>query len=356
MKTLSIIIPTYNMAALLPRCLDSLVAAEGAEDYLEAIVVNDGSKDNSLEVAQQYAKKYPTIVHVIDKPNGNYGSTINAALPVAKGKYVKILDSDDFFDTKVLGKYLAVLNHTDADMIVTHFTQIGATTREVVKYNTMGREPYEYGKVYDLDEVLQGGYIRYFLMHALTYRTELLRKIGYRQTEGISYTDTEWSCYPTYYAQTICFCDLNLYQYNLDREGQTMDPKVLAKSAKQVETLTDNMIEYYEQHISAVSTARRVWMDSYYSNRLRMLYKLYLLDMPRPDFRKEDLEAIDAKYAPICRKYGWHVRLYPENKILRTEYISYWHKHHKRWPIWYEKFNRMVDVVIKWLYVKIFRR
>ena len=356
MKLLSIIIPTYNMAALLPRCLDSLVAAEGAEDYLETIVVNDGSKDNSLEVAQQYANKYPNIVRVIDKPNGNYGSTINTALPVAKGKYVKILDSDDFFDTEVLSQYISVLNGIDADMIITHFTQIGATTREVVKYNTMGREPYEYGKVYDLDEVLQEGYIRYFLMHAITYRTELLRKIGYRQTEGISYTDTEWSCYPTFYAQTICFCNLNLYQYNLDREGQTMDPKVLAKSAKQVEKLTDNMIEYYEEHISEVSNTRRPWMEQYFSNRLRMLYKLYLLDMPRADFKKEDLEAIDAKYTPICEKYGWQVRLYPENKILRTEYISYWHKHHKRWPVWYEKFNRMVDVVIKWLYVKIFRR
>lgn len=356
MKILSIIIPTYNMEALLPRCLDSLVAAQGAEEYLEAIVVNDGSKDHSLEVAQQYANKYPNIVRVIDKPNGNYGSTINAALPVAKGTYVKILDSDDFFDTEVLSQYISVLNGIDADMIITHFTQIGATTREVVKYNTMGREPYEYGKVYDLDDVIQGGYIRYFLMHAITYRTELLQKIGYRQTEGISYTDTEWSCYPTFYAQTICFCNLNLYQYNLDREGQTMDPKVLAKSAKQVETLTDNMIDYYEQHISEVSNTRRAWMEQYFSNRMRLLYKLYLLDMPRADFKEEDLEAIDAKYTPICEKYGWQVRLYPENKILRTEYVAYWHKHHKRWPVWYEKFNRMVDVVIKWLYVKIFRR
>ena len=94
-KLLSIIIPTYNMAELLPRCLDSLVTAQGADATLEAVVVNDGSKDNSLAVAQDYQKRYPNIITVIDKPNGNYGSTINAALPVAKGKYVKVLDSDD---------------------------------------------------------------------------------------------------------------------------------------------------------------------------------------------------------------------------------------------------------------------
>ena len=356
MKILSVIIPTYNMAALLPRCLDSLVAAEGSEEYLEAIVVNDGSKDNSLEVAQQYAVKYPRTVRVIDKPNGNYGSTINAALPVAKGKYVKILDSDDWYDTKVLGTYLSELSEIDADMILTHFTQIGAATREVVKYNTMGREPYEYGKVYDLDEVLKDGYIRFFLMHAITYRTELLRKINYRQTEGISYTDTEWSCYPTFYAQTICFCNLNLYQYNLDREGQTMDPKVLMRSIGQLQKVTDSMVAYYDAHIAEVSDVRRRWLEQYFTNRLRILYKVYLLDMPRANFNPDDVVAIDAKYEPICEKYGWKVRLYPDNKILRTEYISYWRKHHQRWPVWYEQCNKMVDGVAKWFYVTFFRR
>ena len=78
--------------------------------------------------------------------------------------------------------------------------------------------------------------------------------------------------------------------------------------------------------------------------------------MPRVNFNPEDVKAMDNKYNPICEKYGWQIRLYPENKILRTEYISYWKKHHKRWPMWYEKCNRAVDVVVKWLYVKIIRK
>ena len=91
-KLLSIIIPTYNMEALLPRCLDSLLV-DGALEQLEAIVVNDGSRDGSLAIANSYKERFPDTVTVIDKPNGNYGSTINAALPVAKGKYVKVLDA-----------------------------------------------------------------------------------------------------------------------------------------------------------------------------------------------------------------------------------------------------------------------
>jgi glycosyltransferase involved in cell wall biosynthesis len=355
MKILSVIIPTYNMEALLPRCLDSLVYVNGA-DRLEVCVVNDGSKDHSLQVAQKYQAKYPDIVTVIDKPNGNYGSTINAALPIVKGKYVKILESDDWFDTDALSKYLNILSETDADMIITHFTQIGAKNSEVVRYNTMGREPYEYGKVYMLDEVLKDGYIRYFLMHALTYRAEMLRSHHYRQTEGISYTDTEWSCYPTFYAQTICFCNLNLYQYNLDREGQTMDPKVMQKSLDQLLKLTDTMFEYYGENKDTLSPQRGLWMKKYFENRLRMLYKFFLLDVPRENFNAEELHKIDEKYSSICTAYQLHPKLYADNKLLRIEYISYWHRYHQRWPRWLEKLNGGLDVVAKKIYVILFRR
>ncbi len=108
------------MASFLPRCLDSLLAA-GVNDKIEAIVVNDGSNDNSLSVAKAYQRKYPDCIVVIDKPNGNYGSTINSALPVAKGKYVKILDADDWFNSINLVKFIGELESTDADMAVTHF-------------------------------------------------------------------------------------------------------------------------------------------------------------------------------------------------------------------------------------------
>ena len=377
MKLLSIIIPTYNMAALLPRCLDSLVQAQHA-DLLDILVVNDGSRDNSSEVAQGYQTKYPDSVRVIDKPNGNYGSTINAALPVATGLFIKVLDSDDWFDTAALDRFLVSLakyapeqepqptdatdrpQHTPAqapDMVITHFTQLAAHgSREVVRYNTMGREPYTYGIVYDLDTVLQDGYIRFFLMHALTYRTDLLREMHYRQTEGISYTDTEWASLPVFHARTILFLDINLYQYNLDREGQTMAPEVIMRSLPQMEQVNDSLLAYYQSHLALLSPARAAFMKQYFENRFRLFYKLYLLDMPRKDFRADDLQRVDEKYAPILQSLDLHPRLYPENKLLRVEYISFWHRHHRRWAVWFEQFNHCVDVVVKWLYIRIFRR
>lgn len=359
-KILSIIIPTYNMEALLPRCLESLMNCSRREQ-VEAIVVNDGSKDGSLRVAQEWQTRYPENITVIDKPNGNYGSTINAALPVAKGKYVRILDSDDWYDSAALDTFLKKMEETDCDMAVCHFTQIEpGGNYQVIKYNTMGREPYEYGRVYSMDNVLGDGYIRFFLMHAIAYRTQMLRDMGYRQTEGISYTDTEWACYPIYRVQTIVFLDINLYQYNMDRAGQTMDPAVLMKSLPQLERVFGQLVAYYGNYDRLqLSDIRKAFLKKYLGERLRLIYKIYLLDMPSKDFdaeKVEKLEAFDRQCAKYVRQYGLAIRLYPENKLLRIDYVKYWHHHHKRWPKWLECFNHGLDVVVKWLYVRLFRR
>ena len=71
-KVISIVIPTYNMEEYLDKCLSSLLI--NGMERVEVIVVNDGSSDGSLTVAQTYVDKYPESFIVIDKKNGNYGS------------------------------------------------------------------------------------------------------------------------------------------------------------------------------------------------------------------------------------------------------------------------------------------
>lgn len=357
-KLLSIIIPTYNMEALLPLCLDSLLAPETME-RLEVVVVNDGSKDHSLSIAREYESRFPLCVSVIDKPNGNYGSTINAALPVIKGKYVKILDADDTFNTQALVQMLNALQKVDVDFAVTHFTILKSDgTTELAKYNLYGKEPYEYGRVYDLDKVLGDGYIRFFLMHAITYKTEMLRQHGYKQTEGISYTDLEWDTYPLFYARTIVFFDINLYQYNMAREGQTMDPKVLIRSVGQLETVTEKILNYLsEKGVKDLHPSRQAFIRQYYLNRLRLVCKSHLFDMPRNQFDAVHFAELEAHYQHACNELELgEIKLYPENKIIRANAMKYWHKYKKRWPLWFEKVNTLLNIVMKWLYVRIFRK
>lgn len=357
-KILSIIIPTYNMAALLPRCLDSLTAS-GVLDDLDILVVNDGSTDSSRAVAYSYAERYPQSIKVVDKKNGNYGSTINAALPLAVGEYVKVLDADDWFDSQALAKYVAELKSLEqgVDVSVTHFLMIHEGGRtETVKYQNYGREPYTYGKVYNLDKVLGDGFIRYFLMHSLTYRTQLLRDHGYRQTEGISYTDIQWSSYPFFWAGSIVFHDLVVYRYNMDREGQTMDPAVIRKSLPQLERMTMDLMDFYRKaDMSGLSEARVGFLRQYFKNRLRLLVKTHLMDIPRREFDKEAFSSLDSWIQAVLTEFRMdRIRVFPENKVIRIDAYRYWHRHRDRLPVWIEGLNHLVDPIARRIFVLLF--
>ena len=94
-KILSISVAAYNAENWLNRCIDSMVIPEILE-LIEIIIVNDGSSDKTLEIAKQYESLYPQSIVVINKDNGGHGSTINVAKKIAKGKYFKVVDADDW--------------------------------------------------------------------------------------------------------------------------------------------------------------------------------------------------------------------------------------------------------------------
>ena len=227
------------MEAFLPQCVESILRTPSLA-AVEIVVVNDGSKDRTSRIAHEYADRFSDTVRVIDKPNGNYGSTINAALKEVRGEYVKILDADDSFDGSRVAEFLAFLRKMQGvDMVVTPFVEIIGRKSRRVEYNIYGRKLYKYGKQYNIESVFDDGAIRFFMMHGVCYRTELLRSMGYRQTEGISYTDQEWVFYPLFKVQTVAFADIPLYRYNLSREGQTMDAKVQMRSLAQLVAVTE---------------------------------------------------------------------------------------------------------------------
>lgn len=102
MKLISFAIPSYNSENYLSHCVDTLLTGK---DEVEIIIINDGSKDNTLKIAKEYEKKYPNIVKAIDKKNGGHGSGVNKGLELATGLYYKVVDSDDWVNEESLKKY-----------------------------------------------------------------------------------------------------------------------------------------------------------------------------------------------------------------------------------------------------------
>ena len=108
MKLLSIAIPCYNSQDYMAHCIESLLP--GGED-VEILIVNDGSKDDTAKIADEYAAKYPTIVKAIHKENGGHGSAVNTGIENATGIYFKVVDSDDWVKEDA---YLAILEKLNA--------------------------------------------------------------------------------------------------------------------------------------------------------------------------------------------------------------------------------------------------
>ncbi|VJI19622.1 glycosyltransferase involved in cell wall biogenesis [Streptococcus pneumoniae] len=94
MKLLSIAISSYNAAAYLHYCVESLVI--GGEQ-VGILIINDGSQDQTQEIAECLASKYPNIVRVIYQENKGHGGVVNRGLAEASGRYFKVVDSDDWW-------------------------------------------------------------------------------------------------------------------------------------------------------------------------------------------------------------------------------------------------------------------
>ena len=101
MITVTFLVPCYNVSGCVRRCVDSMLDTAVLDD-IEILLINDGSTDNTSEVLHEYKKRYPSVVRVIDKANGGWGTVINLGIREAKGKYIKEVDADDWVRTENL--------------------------------------------------------------------------------------------------------------------------------------------------------------------------------------------------------------------------------------------------------------
>ncbi len=298
LKVLTIVIPTYNMQDYLHKCLSSLLVPEQQLPLLEVLVVNDGSKDNSSAIAHEYQEKYPDTFRVIDKENGNYGSCVNRGLKEATGKYIKVLDADDWFDTANLSTFIGRLQDTDVDVVLTDY-KIYKQKKTEVKSKVFSKTNY----VYSVEEAFKENRMGIVLvqMHAITYKLSCFDGIDYHQTEGVSYTDREWALMPWVKANTMLYIPMDVYQYNLTREGQTCDLKVFFKKIPDQFKGVRNSLEQQKRLTPQLDAFHQVLLFESILYRIHDLYCIVLIGMKESpqyliDFDK-DLQAAYPRFA-----------------------------------------------------------
>ncbi len=320
MKVLTVAVPAYNSESCIQKCLDSLVESEVLPE-LEVIIINDGSKDGTLDIARNYERRFPESVHVIDKENGGHGSGINTASAAAVGKYFQVVDSDDWVITTNLPRLLAVLRETEADIVLANYHMVNMISGRRQPFSTEG---IELNREYDIEEFLshppKTKSCCYF--HGVLYRTEFYRKTGIKLSEKIFYEDQEYATFPFYYAHSILPTDIFAYQYLVGNTAQSISSANQAKNMWQIEKVLRVLIGFYNAHRD-MSAGKKSYFLFKLSSFLTSYYVAGLLKCADRKRGREDARKMRSEVRSVCPElYRASEKNYQVAMVLHRLHIS----------------------------------
>lgn len=276
---LSIIVPIYNVAPYLRKCIDSLLAQD-ITDY-EIILVDDGSTDNSGAIADEIVSEAignrqwaidedtnrqssianrPTL-RVIHQSNAGLSEARNTGTRAAQGDYIMYVDSDDYLQSNVLGALMEQVERYKLDVLrfryqnVRESGEVFAPYKDMTNYNDYSSTPTE-GLIFLNERMSTQCYAWQFLLKAELAREELF-------TPGIYFEDTDWTPRVLLRARCVASTDLVVYNY-LWREGSiTLSQKDIAKQRKQLQDKI-GLLERLNHWGSQVADRR--WFDGMISS------------------------------------------------------------------------------------------
>lgn len=247
---LSIIVPVYNVADYLAKCLDSLLSQDLSQDEYEIIVVNDGSTDNSGEIAKQYAEKYANII-LINHENQGLSRARNTGIANARGEYIQFVDSDDYLEQNVLGGLLEQIEEDKLYVLRYKYQNVRINARgeyeifQPYKQSNFLFDDYSKEPVNGVDFLNKRLGIACYAW-AFILRKEVLDDCIFKQ--GIYFEDTDWTPRMLIKANKVASTDTIVYNY-LMREGSITKAINKDKQRKVVEDkikLVDSLLEHQQ--------------------------------------------------------------------------------------------------------------
>jgi glycosyltransferase involved in cell wall biosynthesis len=219
-KLLTVAVPAYNAEKTLRNCLDSLLEPS-VLSFLDIIVVDDGSRDGTGAIGNEYGRRYPESVRVVHKENGGHGSGINLAIGLARGKYFKVLDADDTLVTENLPGFIEALKTAGVDVVLTHFYALNIRNGKKRFYRTEGiplNREYSFTDFWSAGKGVRAG----CRFHGICYRTEFYRSTGVVLSEKVFYEDQEYATLPFRDIKTVLPLDMVIYRYAIGDRAQSV--------------------------------------------------------------------------------------------------------------------------------------
>lgn len=195
----------YNVEKYVAKCLDSVLQQKNiSASQFEVIVVNDGSKDSSLQIAQTYLDMFDHFT-IINQSNQGLSAARNAGLDIAKGEYVWFIDSDDWIADNALEIILSKINSDAPELI--HFRAANMIGEKLVERG----KPFEnIDKIYSGADIFIHGYWEPCAPFNI-YKRELLNNNGLRFLTGVFHEDNEFTPRLLYYTKQACLLNDVLY-------------------------------------------------------------------------------------------------------------------------------------------------
>lgn len=236
MKLLSVVVPLYNSAKWLPKCLDSVLNQDVALEELEIICVNDGSPDDSEEIALRYQTNYPQTIVVLSQENLGPSGARNNGMRHASGKYLCFVDPDDYVEPQVFGGLIKKMQEEDLDMLRFNYQIVDENDNLVEKRDFEKRFDYSpcimTGAVFLADRLDSACNIwRYF------YRTDVIVNNKIWCFTGDFFDDTPWLPLVLLKVERLGICDVMVYDYQ-----ERSDSLVKAQSLPVVKKRNDGCI------------------------------------------------------------------------------------------------------------------
>lgn len=254
MKLLSVTVPCYNSQEYMRHCIETLLP--GGEE-IEILIVDDGSKDNTAAIADEFQERYPTIVRAIHQENAGHGGAVMKGLENATGLYFKVVDSDDWVDPQVLKDLLKLLRRFKqtnqlVDMVVSDFVydKVGARHKKVMRYPRAIPKD----RVLHWEDVGNFPKGHYLLMHSVIYRTQVLRDCGLDLPLHTFYVDNLFVYVPMTQVKTLYYVDRVFYHYFIGREDQSVQEAVMIRRINQ--QLKVNWLMFQQVDLDQVENQR----------------------------------------------------------------------------------------------------
>lgn len=268
-KILSFVIPSYNVEKYLEKCLNSFLSHD-VLDKLEVIVVNDGSKDNTAEIAESFVQRYPNSFRLINQENKGHGGALNTGLSAAQGKYVKVIDSDDWVVTENLPLFVSKLESLQCDVVLTHHYTINVGNGEEKKWMSY---PEKFEVPYSFREIMNNwkSFDRSLTFHGICYNTKFYQEKCMQLSEHVFYEDHEYATVPCCLAEKIVPIDMFIYCYRIGDVEQSVSDANQLKRISHTESVLKRLISEFPKRNFADDNQKK-----YYSMKAQGLLLSYI--------------------------------------------------------------------------------